>query len=346
MSKSNYPIDMCRVDQNQIHRVYERWPEYFDDALRIPFSKIDHVPDFYNNLILCGMGGSATSCDIISDLLYSHSKTKSSVVRGTDLPKIVDRRSLVIVSSVSGDTEEAISNAKSAMDKGSEVICVSSGGQLMEFASSRGIQHVKIPTLSLPRASLPYLLMPCLKLLKGFFEPSIEHEMLNISRTLSEIRKSISITVPDEHNPAKRLAIFMRDAFVFCFTSPNLLSAGRRLKNSLNENAKVHCTNESILEASHNEIVPFTYNMKGFSRKVLFLTWNFDNSLVKNRFNKVSRFYSEIGQSFEWLNISQESMVTALLASIYILDFSTVYMAITKNLDPCPTPAIDILKRL
>jgi len=334
------------MEHNQIHRIYERWPEYFEDALCIPSSKLDHTPDFYNNLILCGMGGSATSCDIISDLLYSYSKTKSSVVRGTDLPKTVDRRSLVIVSSASGDTEEAITNAKSAIEKGSEVICISSRGQLMEFALSKSIQHIKIPILSLPRASLPYLLMPCLKLLKGFFEPWIEHEVLNISHTLSEIRKSISITVPDEYNSAKHLASFMRDAFVFCFASPNLLSAGTRLKNSLNENAKVHCTKESILEASHNEIVPFTYNMKGLARKVLFLAWNFDNYLVKNRFKKVSQFCSEIGQPFEWLNISQQSMFAALLASIYILDFSTVYMATAKNLDPCPTPAIDILKKL
>jgi len=34
------------------------------------------------------------------------------------------------------------------------------------------------------------------------------------------------------------------------------------------------------------------------------------------------------------------------LAGIYILDMSTIYVAIAKNIDPSPTPAINILKDL
>jgi glucose/mannose-6-phosphate isomerase len=154
------------------------------------------------------------------------------------------------------------------------------------------------------------------------------------------------LTVAYESNVAKRVASFLDNSTVFCFTSPYLLSAGTRFKNSLNENAKVHCVRESILEASHNEIVPFTFNDGNPPSKVLLLRWQKDTSLVNERFNQVKGFFSEIGQPVMELISTEESLINAILSSIYILDYATIYMAISRNVDPSPTPAIDILKKM
>ena len=40
------------------------------------------------------------------------------------------------------------------------------------------------------------------------------------------------------------------------------------------------------------------------------------------------------------------NLLVALIRSIYILDYATIYIAIDRGLDPSPTPAIDILKRI
>ena len=56
------------------------------------------------------MGGSATSCDILNDLIHCYGKTPSTVVRAQDIPSTVNKHSLVIVNSVSGNTRESISN--------------------------------------------------------------------------------------------------------------------------------------------------------------------------------------------------------------------------------------------
>jgi glucose/mannose-6-phosphate isomerase len=333
------------VDQKSLRLVYENWPQHFKNALSISCS-IDKDPSFYETLFFCGMGGSATSCDILNEIMQSEGNRYSTVVRGGSLPNSVNKRSLVIVNSVSGNTEEALAMASQAADKNAEVICVSSGGKLKEFASSRGVKQITIPNLFVPRASLPYLVVPGLKLISPFLNNPISNELEMVQVKLIEEKNRIASHVPVEKNLARKLAIFLKDSFVFCFTSPSMLSAGTRFKNSLNENAKTHCTKESILESMHNEIVPFTFDTNTLTRKVIFLKWDMDNDFVHQKFQKVQNLFKEIGQPYFELSSQESSLILAILRFIYILDFATVYMAITYGIDPTPTPAIDILKNL
>ncbi|MGB6673569.1 MAG: hypothetical protein WBE34_14150 [Candidatus Nitrosopolaris sp.] len=52
-----------------------------------------------------------------------------------------------------------------ASERNAEVVCISSGGQLREEAAIKGHKLINIPNLALARASLPYLIMPGLKLI-------------------------------------------------------------------------------------------------------------------------------------------------------------------------------------
>jgi glucose/mannose-6-phosphate isomerase len=337
--------DLLNIDLQRLYLVYDQWPKYFKDAANIT-CKSDHGPDFYESLVLCGMGGSATSCDILYDVIHQFGIIPCSVVRGQNLPSTVNSHSLVIVNSVSGNTRETISNLDEAIARNAEVISISSGGTLKEQAVSKGHKHITIPNLSLPRASLPYLLMPGLKLIDPLLTESLKEEISMIYDNLSRIFNEISVAVPYESNLAKKIATFLDYSIAFCFTSPYLLSVGTRFKNSLNENAKVHCLKDSILEASHNEIVPFTFNDTDSPHKVLLLRWQEDSPAVAKRFDKVKAFFKEIGQPAMEIKIHEKSMINAIVSSVYILDYATIYMAVRRRLDPSPTPAIDILKKM
>jgi glucose/mannose-6-phosphate isomerase len=345
--------------------VYEKWPEYFRDASKIACCLLDHDTEFYRSVIFAGMGGSATSCDILNDLMYSTSRIPSASLTGHDVPAFVGKHSLVIINSVSGDTEEALSMTKAATAKGAEVICISSGGKLKELSASCGAKHVNIPKLLMPRASLPYLVMPGLRLIGPLLDsPSVPTKdnsntdsvaakdsiissiLSSVYESLERTRNLISFDLPEDQNVAKKISHFIKGGLPFCFTSPALFSAGNRFKNSLNENAKLFCFRESLLEASHNEIVPFTFNYDTECR-VVFLRWSEgDDRIVKQRFEKVKGLFREIGQPSLEVNIAEPYLLGAILSSIYILDYSTIYMALSRKLDPSPTPAIEILKKI
>ncbi|MEW6604826.1 MAG: SIS domain-containing protein [Thermoproteota archaeon] len=337
--------DIARVDHNKIHLIYEKWPEHFQAATDIKFA-LDHDRGFYDSIVLCGMGGSATSCDILNDVIHNDSNITSSIVRDHRLPSIVSKRTLIIANSVSGNTVETVQAVKAAFERNAEVICISAGGKLKELAEKNGQKHIEIPNLSVPRVSLPYLLMPALKLIDPLLKTSVQQDIQDMLKNLVRIRKEISAAVPEQSNIAKKIASFLNNGFAFCFTSPYLVSAGTRFKNSLNENAKVHCLRESVFEASHNEIVPFSFNYDNFNPKVVLLGWAQDENITKERFEKVRAFFQDIRQPLMVINSFERSLLNAIISSIYILDYSTIYMAVARNIDPSPTPAIDILKKV
>ncbi len=333
------------VDQHALMKMYADWPDHFARAFKIDCSP-DHEPDYYDSLLFCGMGGSATSCDILNDLNQIYGQKPSSILRGEFMPRTVSKRSLVIVNSVSGNTEEALEMAGEAAKRQAEVICITSGGKLSNYADSNGFKKIKIPNLFLPRASLPYLIMPGLRLIEQFLPDSVANDFKLVPKNLAEEKKHISSTINENNNRPRTIATFLKDSFVFCLTSPFLTSVGTRFKNSLNENAKVHCTKESVLECMHNEIVPFTYLNKNFPRKVIFVTSNLDTPFTSHKFKKIQQLFREIGQPYLELTSSVDSLLISILRMIYSLDFTTLYIASDRGIDPSPTPAIDILKKL
>ena len=290
------------------------------------------------------MGGSATACDIINDVMLAYGKISATVVRGHHMPSHVDRHTLVLVNTVSGNTQEANIAMERALDKKAEVICISSGGKLKESSAKHGLKHVAIAKLRFPRAALPYLIMPGLKITSPFIKKSIDDELALIPKNLSDISKSVSVNAPYEGNPAKKVATFVSTGLTFCLTSPFLVSVGKRFKNSLNENSKMHCISESVLEASHNEIVPLTSDSNSLNPKILFLSWTGDDFFIQQRFTKMGALFTKKNLPLIDFKSTHRSLINALISTVYILDYSTLYMAMTRDIDPALTPAIDILK--
>ena len=60
------------------------------------------------NIVVAGMGGSATAGDYFAALCHDSSEIPVHVVRGARLPNYVSESSLVVVASYSGNTDEAM----------------------------------------------------------------------------------------------------------------------------------------------------------------------------------------------------------------------------------------------
>ena len=103
-----------KIDIQGMYKVYDRWPEiakevYNSDLELVDFKDIDHV-------VFSGMGGSGTIGDLFSSIL-SKSNVHTTVVKGYVLPKTVDENTLVVATSVSGNTAETLSTLESASKK-------------------------------------------------------------------------------------------------------------------------------------------------------------------------------------------------------------------------------------
>ena len=84
-------------------KVYEKWPEIAKKAFYSDY-KILQIQNV-NHIVFAGMGGSGTIGDIFSSIL-SKTNIHVSVIKGYLLPRTIDEKTLIIVTSVSGNTTE------------------------------------------------------------------------------------------------------------------------------------------------------------------------------------------------------------------------------------------------
>ncbi|MDP2631205.1 MAG: bifunctional phosphoglucose/phosphomannose isomerase, partial [Candidatus Uhrbacteria bacterium] len=99
-------------DKEQIGLGIRRLPEQIGIAW--DGTRALSLPANYNgctNVVLVGMGGSALGSHILESVFFSRIKVPFTIVRGYSVPASVTSKTLVILSSFSGSTEEVLSAA-------------------------------------------------------------------------------------------------------------------------------------------------------------------------------------------------------------------------------------------
>ena len=97
--------DLEKIDARGMFKTYDRWPEIASEAFEKKFEKIQY--DNIDHIVFAGMGGSGSIGDTIAAIL-SKENIHISNVKGFSLPKTVDSKTLVVVTSVSGITKESL----------------------------------------------------------------------------------------------------------------------------------------------------------------------------------------------------------------------------------------------
>ena len=103
--------EISTVDLQNMHKVYDNWPEIAKEYFSKTFSKIE-IKDI-DHIVFAGMGGSGAIGDVFSSIL-SKTDMHVSVVKGYELPRTVDKNTIIVTTSISGNTTETLSILDSA----------------------------------------------------------------------------------------------------------------------------------------------------------------------------------------------------------------------------------------
>lgn len=299
-----------------------------------------------NNIVFCGMGGSAISADIVLRLVSKLLDVPAVVIRSYDLPNFVGKDTLVFVLSYSGNTEETLSCYHCALAKGAGLIAVTSGGELEAQSKKNGHVLVKIPPGLPPRASMPYLLVPIVCALNELFPGAGLSEQLKES--ISALKEERALLGPEKHlaeNPAKKAAEAMSGKFPFILGSEGQSDAAAyRWKCQISENSKTNSCFNIFPELDHNEIV----NLAGTGSKNIFVVLLRDkgeSEKMKKRINATRKIIEgSVGGVLEVYS-KGESLLSRILSLCYFGDFVSLYLAVLNGSDPMPVKAIDELKK-
>jgi glucose/mannose-6-phosphate isomerase len=317
--------------------VYDKWPEIARKSFETNQEMISY--ENINHIIFAGMGGSGTIGDIFSSIL-SKSKIHVNVVKGYVLPKTSNSNTLVVVISVSGNTAETLSVLESAQKMNCKIICFTSGGKMLDFCKKNKIQHRLISKIHSPRASFINYLYSILKVLHvtlGINQKNILESIMELEKMHTKINSS-NLT---NSNVALNLAKWITNSPIIYYPF-GLQSVGIRFKNSLNENSKIHASTEDMLEACHNGVV--AWEKKSMIQPIL-IEGEDDHIKTKERWQVLKKLLSQNNVEYKEIKSVKGGILSKLVSLVYLLDYTTIYLAIKFNIDPTPVKSIEFIKK-
>jgi glucose/mannose-6-phosphate isomerase len=325
-----------KYDPKGMHKIYDKWPQIAKDSYELDLEPIDFKD--INHIVFSGMGGSGTIGDLFSSVL-SKTNIHTTVVKGYELPKTIDENTLVVTTSVSGNTVETLSTLECASKKNCKVIGFSSGGLMESFCIKNNIQYRKIPQIHSPRASLPNFVYSILKILNSIIP--IDKQEIAQSLNLLEITcQNISSTNLSEINLALDLAEHINGIPVIYYPH-GLQSVAIRFKNSLQENTKSHAIVENVIESSHNGILSWERSTDAFP---VLIEGTDDHTKTKERWNILKQYFNEKNITYQEISTINGGIFSKIICLIYLLDYVTIYAAVRSGIDPSPVKSIDFIK--
>ena len=317
--------------------VYDRWPQIARKNFSVNFSKVD-IKNI-DHVVFAGMGGSGTIGDVFASIL-SKTDIHVSVVKGYLLPKTVDDSTLVVTTSISGNTLETISILKNVEKMNAKFVALSSGGTMEKFCMDKKIKYYKIEEEHSPRASFVGFLYSALNILEQVV-PVKKVDVDKSIESLFNIQKLISSKNLNETNEALQIAEWIKEIPMVYYPS-GLQSAAIRFKNSMQENAKMHVVTEDVIEACHNGIVAWD---KPKNIMPILIQGKDDFVKTKERWKIVKELFSEKGIPYKEIFSQQGNILNKLVGLIYLLDYTSIYNAIISKTDPSPIKSIDFIKK-
>ena len=198
------------------------------------------------SFVVAGMGGSHLGAWLIQNF---DPRLDITIHRNYGFPPISDskaKNALFIASSYSGTTEETIDSLHAAFEKGMHIACVSTGGEILDFARKHELPFVAIPETSLePRMAIGYAAMAIARL--------IGNTMLEDA--IREGGKKVNPSEDQFHGLALSEKLIGKIPLIWA--SEKNLPVAYIWKVKFNETSKIPAFCDFFPELNHNEFTGF-----------------------------------------------------------------------------------------
>lgn len=337
------------IDREDILGVEERFHTQLMEAKNIvQESDLGLLEDKeFKGIAFLGMGGSGFVGDIAKALIKDNIDIPVEVVKGYNLPSFINENWLIVAVSYSGNTEETISAAGQALEKGCEILAVCSGGKLENLIQNNNKAIIKIPAGMQPRGAIGYLFIPSYLALDKIKVISVDPD--DIKETFDLIKEKAALygrQVETDRNPAKKLALKISGHLPIVYGTEGILTAiAYRLKCEFNENSKIPSWCNEFPELNHNETVGWE-ELKEITGKFILIVFNDKDEAirVKTRIKVTLDLIRENLSEVIEIPVEGRSKLAKALSVLYLGDITSVYLALLAGVDPSPVKKIDILK--
>lgn len=320
-------------------QLIERFMDQLEEGLEIGRNAIiSPAAANINHIYVAGLGGSGIGADFVSSFIQDECKLPFLVRKGYHVPAFVGPNTLAIASSYSGNTEETLISYDQIKEKGARLICVASGGKVIEKAKADSYDYIQVPgNWPSPRACLGYSVTAQLWILHhlGFISDRVINELEVAVRFLRNESESIK-------EYAEVLARKFHHKIPVIYIEDKMEPVAVRLRQQINENSKALCWHHVVPEMNHNELVGWKERNEALTVLYLRNSDDYPRNAVRMDINKkiIGQYAGEIVEVFS----KGSNMVEKSLYLVHLGDWISWYLAQLRGVDALEVNVIDYLK--
>ncbi len=323
-------------------KLIEGFTRQLGEALRIG-QAVDMVRQGSDirNVLITGMGGSGIGANLVESLTFGRIPIPIAVCKGYNIPQFVSPHTLFIACSYSGDTEEILAAIQKAMLKRAHIICITSGGKMLDLAKEYNFFYIRIPDgYSSPRAMIGYMIVSLLF--------ALYHNNLIGAAFIKETENSIEYLDRGEkaiQAEAELIAKKLRGKIPFIYCDARLQAMATRFQQQLNENAKQLAHTNNFPEMNHNEIVGWRFPENMLSNiQVIYLYSDHDHERVEKRMEICREIFEKRSGTIIDIVAEGASLLEQYYYLIHLTDWISYFLAKENQVDPDAIETVDFLK--
>lgn len=334
-------MDPTNLDSMGIGKALELFPDQikttYEQAITSNIEKLE-----FDSVVISGMGGSSNAGKIVQSLLEGESSIPVTVFNDYGLPAWVNNKTLVVLNSYSGNTEETLSAYDIAKEKGCKMIGVTTGGKVGELITSGEIKGAIVSAgdtnpSGWPKSGLGLSFGVLLgALTKAGLITISQEELYKSLDEVIEIRKTWDNQEKSE---------WLKDSVPVLFSSRSLIGPLNAGRNALCEIGRVFTLFYDFPEVNH-VLIEATQKPDFVKEKFkyLFFESKFDHSRIKTRYEVTKKIFDEQKLNYQTYTLQGSSKLTQSLELPHYAAWLGYNLSIMRQEDPGPEPWIIKLK--
>ncbi len=328
----NLSEDYTKLDPSGVEKALEMFP----NQIRETFSQTKDLRldiNNFDNIIVSGMGGSSNAGKIVQGLLEDNYSKPFVVYNDYGLPAWVNKNTLVIVNSYSGNTEESLAGYQKAKEIGCPVIGISSGGKINDVIVNPKDTN---PT-GYPKSGLGVSLGGLLGVFCALsIMPNAKAELETALSEVEEVRKTWN---------CKEMAENLHGYIPVLFGARPLIGALNAGRNAMCEISRNFTEFYDFPEVDHVLVEATQKPNPGVGyKKYLFFESKFNHDRVKLRYEITKKIFAEQGLITNHYSLITSTVLAQSLELAHYCAWLGFYLSILDNTDPGPEPWILKLK--
>lgn len=329
------PADTYKTTSLANEQAKTAWMQVKDLTIKPLKEKITSV-------VFCGMGASIYGALVLKALEGETLPFPIEIISDYHIPQYVDKNTLVVLTSYSGTTEEVLSCAKEAKEKGCQMLVLTKGGPLAEFAKENNVPAYifdgKLNLSSTPRLGNGYSVIGLLGLFKKLGiveinEKEMESAFAYIDEKIEDIKKK---AMQDSEKLYNQIPIV--------FAAEHLSGNGQILRNQFNETSKTFSAFYMVPDLNHHLMEGLQFPKKS---KLYFLILNSHlySPKIKKRMELTVDVIKQNGHDVLNSFPQGKTKIEEFLETLAYGSWLTLFLGLRYNQNPAINPWVDWFKK-